>query len=65
MPVKKIPASPRLRGASKIAVSKTSKFSVPVVDLAGKKKGSVELPKELFGAKVNEKLMAQDHFQFL
>ena len=40
-------------------VSKGSKFSVPVVDLTGKKKGSVELPKEIFGAKVNERLMAQ------
>ncbi|OGH16586.1 MAG: 50S ribosomal protein L4 [Candidatus Levybacteria bacterium RIFCSPHIGHO2_02_FULL_40_18] len=39
--------------------SKDSKFSVPVVDLTGKRKGSVELPKEIFGANVNEKLMAQ------
>src|SRR3989338_2536944 len=75
MPVKKIPASPRLRGASKTTAqrptsirsrlktakgaSKDSKFSVPVVDLTGKRKGSVELPKEIFGANVNEKLIAQ------
>src|SRR3989344_3714386 len=46
---------------SKVAkvASKGSKFSVPVFNLSGKKKGSVELPKEIFGAKVNEKLLAQ------
>lgn len=41
------------------SVSKASKFSVPVFNLAGKKKETYELPKEIFGAKVNEKLMAQ------
>ena len=66
MPVKKLPASPRLRGASKTTIhkvakvaSKSSKFSVPVYGLSGVKKGTVELPREIFGTEVNEKLMAQ------
>ena len=30
-----------------------------MVDVTGRRKGSVELPREIFGAKINEKLMAQ------
>jgi len=41
------------------AVSKVSKFNLPVFNIAGKKKETLELPKEIFGAKVNEKLLAQ------
>lgn len=39
--------------------SRGSKFSVPVYGMAGTKKGAIELPGKFFGAKVNEKLMAQ------
>ena len=46
-----------VKAASK--ASKSSKLSLPIYGLSGKKKGNVELPKEIFGAKVNEKLMAQ------
>ena len=48
-----------VRTSTTKAVSRTSKFTVPVFNLSGKKKGSVELPKEIFGAKINERLMAQ------
>lgn len=41
------------------ATGKTSGFSLPVYSLAGTKKGTITLPKEVFGAKVNNKLMAQ------
>lgn len=37
----------------------SSKLSVDVLDIKGKKSGSVLLPKEVFGAKINPKLMAQ------
>src|SRR3989344_1058804 len=48
-----------VRTSTTKAVSRTSKFTVPVFNLSGKKKGSVELPKEIFGAKINQRLMAQ------
>lgn len=38
---------------------KSSKLSADVYDLSGRKKGTQTLPKELFGAKVNQKLLAQ------
>ncbi len=46
-----------VKAASK--ASKSSKLSLPIYGLSGIKKGSIELPKEVFGAKVNEQLMAQ------
>src|SRR3989338_8227396 len=65
MPVKKVKSqkskvktATQKSKAMKIA-SKPSKFSVPMVDVTGRRKGSVELPREIFGAKINEKLMAQ------
>jgi large subunit ribosomal protein L4 len=64
MPVKKVQSS-KLKvksSGAKIAVKvalKGSKYNVPVYGLSGTKKGSVDLPKEIFGAKINERLMAQ------
>jgi large subunit ribosomal protein L4 len=56
------PTSPRLRGASKIAVSKPAKtvsLNASVYDLQGKVAGTVTLPAEIFGAKINDSLMSQ------
>lgn len=39
--------------------TKESAFSVPVYSLAGVAAGSMELPKEIFGKKVNNRLLAQ------
>ncbi len=36
-----------------------SKVTAPSFDLTGKRKGSVSLPQELFGGKINEQLMTQ------
>lgn len=38
---------------------KTPGFSIPVYSLAGRASGTMSLPKEIFGVKVNEKLLAQ------
>lgn len=40
-------------------VSRGTSLSVPVYSLAGRAAGTLSLPKEIFGAKVNEKLLAQ------
>lgn len=40
-------------------VKKLSGLSVPVYSLAGRASGNLSLPKEIFGVKVNEKLLAQ------
>lgn len=56
------PTSPRLRGASKIAVSKPTKrasLSASVFDIKGKVAGTIALPAEIFGAKVNDSLLSQ------
>ncbi len=59
MPVKK--SSEKI--VKKVAVKKTAVkpvgFSVPVYALDGTKSGNLELPKEIFGAKVNKPLLAQ------
>lgn len=44
---------------SKVTPAKKSGLSIDVYDLAGKVTGSINLPEEIFGAKVNDKLMAQ------
>lgn len=44
---------------AKIAAPKTGSLKIEMVDIAGKAAGSIELPKELFGAKINSVLMAQ------
>lgn len=41
------------------AESRTSLFSVPVYTLAGRTSGTLSLPKEIFGKKINKRLLAQ------
>lgn len=54
MPVKKVGVE------KKSVVKKTSlNLSIPVFSLEGKETGTVDLPKEVFGAPVNKKLLAQ------
>ena len=48
MPVKK-----------KVSVKKNDKLSIPVYSLTGRAVGTMVLPKEIFGQKVNKKLLAQ------
>lgn len=48
MPVKKV-----------TSVKKTSGLSIPVYSLLGDKAGEMSLPKEIFGVKVNKKLLSQ------
>lgn len=43
----------------KVTTKKASGLSIPVYSLAGRASGTLALPKEVFGAKVNEKLLAQ------
>ena len=45
--------------ASASSTVRSAGLNVPVYSLAGTKKGTASLPKEIFGAKVNENLMAQ------
>lgn len=64
MPVKKtISITPRSRRASTSGLSpktsKSQKIKTDVYDVNGKAVGTVELPKEIFGAKINNQLMAQ------
>ncbi len=66
VPAKKIkveaPTSPRLRGASKIAIvnpTKTGSLNASVFDTKGKVAGAVSLPAEIFNAKINDSLMSQ------
>lgn len=63
MPVKKTVAKPIVKKAviKKAAAPKkaVSGLSVQVYDALGKSAGYVELPKEIFGAEVNKKLIAQ------
>lgn len=40
-------------------VKKTTGFSVPVYSLTGRATGTMVLPKEIFGAKINKNLLAQ------
>ncbi len=56
------PTSLKLRGASKIAVSKSKKvasLNASVFDTKGKKVGNLSLPAEIFNAKINDSLMSQ------
>lgn len=61
----KIPTAPtslKLRGASKIEVAtpkKTVSLNAAVLDIKGKISGRVDLPSEIFGAKINDSLMSQ------
>lgn len=61
MPVKKKVTSKRVAAKTvvKKTLSRTSGLSVPVYSLTGRTSGTLALPKEIFGQKVNEKLLAQ------
>lgn len=52
MPVKKTVVK-------KVAPKKVSGLSVPVYSLTGRASGTMSLPKEIFGVKVNKKLLSQ------
>ena len=41
------------------AQGESSRLSAPVFDITGRRLGQITLPKETFGGKINEKLMAQ------
>ena len=53
MPVKKITKKAEVRSR------KSDSLSIPVYSLAGRVAGTMSLPKEIFGAKVNKTLLAQ------
>ena len=60
--VKKLTADRLQTTAKKAAVSRSRKadsLTVPVLSLDGKESGVLELPKELFGVKVNKALLSQ------
>ncbi|MBI4039923.1 50S ribosomal protein L4 [Candidatus Daviesbacteria bacterium] len=60
MPAKRsIAKKVELKKEAKAEPKTLGKFAVPVYSLAGKVAGSMTLPKEIFGAEVNEKLLAQ------
>ncbi len=59
MPIKKSSAKEVTKPVVKKATVRTSSLSVPVYSLAGRASGTLSLPKEVFGVKVNEKLLAQ------
>lgn len=48
-----------LKKTTKKAQGESTRFSAPVFDIAGRRLGQVALPKETFGGKINEELMAQ------
>lgn len=47
------------KAVSKVAKKTSDNLSLSVYDLKGARKGTVSLPREIFGAKVNQVLMAQ------
>lgn len=49
----------KARATSVRKTTRAAGFTLPVFDLAGKKKGNIDLPKEIFGVKENKALMAQ------
>ncbi len=57
MPVKKVTSKASHPERAKRVEG--SKLSVPVYSLAGRAAGTLDLPKEIFGAPVNKKLLAQ------
>lgn len=57
-PVKKI-MKPVTKAAVKPAAPKTSGLSAPVYSLLGANSGNMSLPKDIFGSKINEPLLAQ------
>ena len=62
MPVKKSSVVSRQSSAKKITrsvVKKATGLSVPVYSLTGRASGTMSLPKEIFGVKVNKNLLSQ------
>ncbi|TSC87337.1 MAG: large subunit ribosomal protein L4 [Microgenomates group bacterium Gr01-1014_7] len=63
MPVKKLKVKSKKSKVTAKPVAKTatraSRLSVPVYSLSGRAAGTMSLPKEIFGAKVNKTLLAQ------
>src|SRR5687768_13640195 len=60
MPVKKTTVKKEeVEKKTKVVAPKAAGLSVPKYDLNGKEDGSLSLPKEIFAAEVNEKLLAQ------
>ena len=59
--VDKLPAATRRdpSSASPLTSRTRSSLSVPVYSLSGRANGTMSLPKEIFGAKVNKKLLSQ------
>jgi large subunit ribosomal protein L4 len=64
--VKKVPTLPKLRGVNKIeakvAISSPAKgesLNASILDLEGKVSGHIQLPQEIFNAKINKSLMSQ------
>lgn len=59
---KKMPVKKKVSKVSKVSKGQKTRgisLSIPVYSLAGRAAGTLSLPKEIFGAKVNEKLLAQ------
>lgn len=64
MPVKKVTSdkkqvTSKKEIATKPMASRNDKMSIPVYSLVGRAAGSLSLPKEVFGATINQKLLAQ------
>lgn len=58
--ISKVTKVPKVPKAKTTRVTRgTASLSVPVYSLAGQENGVMSLPKEIFGAKVNKKLLAQ------
>lgn len=61
-PARKSPIIAKAKAGRKAQLPKPTPpkgLSAPIYDIAGKKQGSFKLPKEVFGAKPNQKLIAQ------
>ncbi len=56
---KKVESAVKVAAPVATPVKKSGSLSVPVYSLAGKTAGSMDLPKEIFGASVNNSLLAQ------
>jgi len=56
---KKIVKAVVKKESKSVAKHSEVKSTAPVFDLAGKKTGTITLPKELFAGKINDQLMAQ------
>lgn len=59
MPTTKKTIKTETKKTVKKTISKSSGFSVPVFDINGKEKGTLDLPKAIFSVKANNQLIAQ------